>query len=366
MKYAHIILLFSIALLTSCCNEEEKPADYSKDLTDIAFNPQLYDLQVPENFPIFEQPDSNLLTVEGIELGRHLFYDPVLSKDSLMSCAGCHFQNNSFTDGRGVSPGVDEIFGTRSSMSLLNVGFFYTGLFWDGNINTLEEQALLPIEDPIELHTSWPEVVDKLQRIPSYQELFRKAFGMSDANEINKFHVAKALAQFERTIISSGESLYDRATTGRAVFSDKELDGHNIFFDEDEFLPDGQCFHCHAAPLFTDGTYLNNAITEATDWEDFPDLGRGGFTGIFTENGKFRVPTLRNIAKTAPYMHDGRFETLEEVMEHYNSGGHPSIGRSPFMDSISLTTYQTEAVIDFMHTLTDDVFLNDPRYSDPN
>ena len=360
-----IVILLLVCLIG--CNDDPGGMATGKDLRDINYNPELVDLEIPERFPIFEQPEDNLLTKDGIQLGRHLFYDPILSRDESQSCSSCHLQQGSFTDNLAVSEGVDNIAGRRSSMSLLNVGFFYTGLFWDGGVNTLEEQALLPIEDPIELHTTWPEVIVKLSDSPKYQELFRKAFGIENSAEITKELAAKAIAQFERTLISSGNSKYDRVKTGQIIFSDKEQIGHDIFFDLDPFfLPDGQCFHCHSDPLFTDGTYLNNGLTEADDFSDFDDLGRGEETGVIIENGKFRVPTLRNIVHTAPYMHDGRFETLEEVMAHYNSGGHPSIGKSPFMDSISLTEFQTEAVIDFLHTLTDEDFMSDPRYSDPN
>lgn len=362
-----ILWVLSVFLFLQCENDDPGFTPSGIDLTDIAYQPQLLELEIPDRFPIFEQPADNLLTHEGALLGRHLFYDPILSRDSTMSCSSCHLPGGSFTDNRSLSPGVEGIEGRRSSMSLLNVGFFYTGLFWDGKINTLEEQALLPVEDPIELHTTWPEVIGQLKVIPKYQELYRKAFGIENSNQITKELTAKALAQFERTLVSSGQSKYDLVKTGQEVFGDKEGIGQDIFFDLDPFnYPDGQCFHCHADPLFTDGTYLNNGLTETQSWDDFPDKGRGEVTGLFTDNGKFRVPSLRNIALTAPYMHDGRFNTLEEVMEHYNSGGHPSIGLSPFMDSIALTAFEQEAVIEFLHTLTDTTFVNDPRYANPH
>jgi len=336
------------------------------DLTNIPHDPTLKEISKPIGFPIFEQPADNLMTDEGVELGRHLFYDPILSRDSLMSCEGCHMQGGSFTDNNAVSIGVDGIAGKRSSMSLLNVGFYYDGLFWDGRSNTLEEQALLPIEDTIEFHTLWPDVIEKIQKQPRYQEMYRKAFNITNANQIDRNLTVKAIAQFERSMISSGESKYDMAQAGRYVYTDEELLGFEIFFDTNINLPDGQCFHCHAAPLLTSNEYLNNGLTEATEWNDFPDLGLGGFTGNDFDKGKFRTPTLRNIEFTAPYMHDGRFKTLEEVMEHYNSGGFLSRGKSPFMDSISLDTEQTAAVIAFMLTLSDVPFIEDPAFSDPN
>jgi len=366
MKFKATVLVSMVVLILSCGDDNPGINTNLVDLTDIVYDPDTIDLVVPEGFPIFEQPSDNPLTKDGVLLGRHLFYDPILSRDSTMSCSNCHLTSGSFTDNLATSPGVDSIFGERSSMSLLNSGFFYTGLFWDGRVNTLEEQALLPIEDPVELHTTWPEVIEKIKTIPLYQELYRKAFGINNSNQINRQLTAKAIAQFERSLVSSGESKYDRVKRGLDIFSDKELIGHDIFFDLDPFnLPDGQCFHCHADPLLTDGTYQNNGLTPAETFNDFPDKGRGEVTGVMIDNGKFRVPTLRNIALTAPYMHDGSLLTLEEVMEHYNSGGHPSIGKSPFMDSISLNTFQTEAIIEFLHTLTDTTFTKDERYSDP-
>jgi len=366
VKYFIYLSLF-VFIFISCENDNPPYTQTGIDLTHIAYNPDSLTIVVPDSFPIFEQPADNVLTADGVELGRHLFYDPLLSRDESMSCSSCHLPASGFTDNLSVSPGVDGIAGNRSSMALLNVGFFYTGLFWDGKVQTLEEQALLPVEDPIELHTTWPEVIDKLKEIPEYQERYRKAFGITNSSQIDKFLTAKALAQFERSLVSSGQSKFDLIKSGQEVFTDKETIGRDIFFDLDPFgLPDGQCFHCHAGPLFTDGTYLNNGLTEAETHDDFPDNGLGDVTGLFSDNGKFRVPTLRNIALTAPYMHDGRFNTLEEVMEHYNSGGHPSIGKSSLMDSINLNAFQQEAVIEFLHTLTDTTFVNDPRYSDPN
>lgn len=352
-------------MLSSCCNEPMSE-NIDVDLTNIPYAPVEKTIQAPVDFPIFEQPEDNKLTEDGIVLGQHLFYDPILSRDSLMTCSSCHLPEGSFTDNRKFSTGVDDIEGERSSMSLLNVGFYYTGLFWDGRVNTLEEQALLPVEDVVELHTTWPEVIVKIQKSALYQELYRKAFGITNANEITKELTAKALAQFERSIISSGQSKFDQANAGLYIYTPEELMGFEIFFDSNVNLPDGQCFHCHGGPLLTTNEFLNNGITEAENWMDFPDLGLGGHTNIEGDNGKFRVPTLRNIEFSAPYMHDGQFQTLEEVMDHYNSGGLISKGKSPFLDSIALTPIQTQAVISFMKTLSDEPFMNDPAYSNPH
>jgi len=355
-----ILLAIGTLFLSSC-------RDDVIDLTEIQYNPIPYEVNLPDGYPIFEVPADNPLTVDGVKLGRELFYDPILSVDSTMSCGSCHMQKFSFTDGLAVSPGVDGVAGKRSSMSLLDVGFFYKGLFWDGRVTTLEEQALLPIEDPIELHNTWPNVIEKFRAHQIYPELFRKAFGIEDDSEITKELAAKALAQFERTLVSSGNSKYDKVEDGRDIFTDEELMGFEIYFKEGKTgLPDGQCFHCHDVPLFTNNDFVNNGLDEAMDYSDFVDQGRGEVLGISEKNGTFRIPSLRNIEHTAPYMHDGRFNTLEEVLDHYTTGGKQSLGKDGLIDSIFLDTEQKAAVVAFLKTLSDEDFLNNPAYENPN
>ena len=357
----HISPLVALLLLLSSCKDE------GMSLEDIAYSPVPYEVVVPDTYPQLEVPADNPMTQQGVDLGRRLFYDPILSVDSTMSCASCHMQENGFTDNLAFSEGVQGLPGTRSSMSLLDVAFVMNGLFWDGRVQSLEDQALLPVEDPLELHHSWPDLEEKLSEHSSYPTLFRQAFGISNTSEIDRFLTAKAIAQFERSLVTSGQSKYDRILAGRDAPESDEALGKLIFFDEVPDLPDGQCFHCHAAPTFSDNEYHNNGIDEAAEFSDFRDLGLGGVTGVESQNGKFRTPTLRNIEHTAPYMHDGRFSTLEEVMDHYVSGGHfPSKDKSKFLDSISLDAEQKAAVIAFLKTLSDPDFLTDQRYSDPN
>lgn len=352
--------LFSLFFLASCGNDKV-------DLTDIAYNPIPYEVTMPPMYPQLENPADNPLTVDGVALGRELFYDPILSVDSTMSCSSCHLQAKAFTDGLAVSKGVDGIAGRRSSMSLVDVGFYYNGLFWDGNAANLEDQALLPVEDPIELHHMWPDVIEKFKLHSDYPELFRKAFGIETDEEITRDLATMALAQFERTLVSSGNSLYDRVERGLAVYeTDEQQMGFDIYFDKDVNLPDGQCLHCHGAPLMTDNEYRNNGLDVAPEYSDFPDQGLGAIDGVDINRGKFRTPSLRNIEHTAPYMHDGRFETLEEVLDHYISGGHPSINKDPLLDSIFLDATEKAAVIAFLKTLSDEDFLNNDAYSNPN
>lgn len=355
-------MLSLVFVLTVGCNED--PVDNSISLTDIEYNPTDFLVDVPVEFPALEIPDDNPLTTDGIRLGQHLFFDPILSADSTMSCASCHLPEAGFTDQLAVSTGIDGVAGQRSSMSLVNSGFSFNGLFWDGSIQTLEDQALLPVEDPIELHHEWQELIPDLRSIPLYQELFRKAFGISTTSEITKELAVKAIAQYERVLIS-GNSNFDKFLRSEYFFSEEEGEGFAMFFDKDPDIVDAECFHCHSASLFTDNTFRNNGLDEVQDLAEFTDLGRGGVTGNPLDNGKFRVPTLRNITLTAPYMHDGRFQTLEEVIEHYNSGGHFAPNRDPLIYELGLTDSEKSNLLAFLHTLVDTSYLSKDYITNP-
>ncbi|MFK7809420.1 MAG: cytochrome-c peroxidase [Saprospiraceae bacterium] len=364
-----------IIFLMLACNSDDEDVNTDCDpltedcsevnLTDIEYNPQPYNLEIPANFPPMEVPVDNALTVDGVELGRHLFYDPILSADSTMSCSTCHMQSMSFTDNLAVSPGIDGIAGKRSSMSLLNVGFYYTGLFWDGRSTTLEEQALLPVEDPIELHTTWPNVIEKFKAHSSYPSMFRKAFGIESPDEITKELAAKAIAQFERIMISSGKSRYDlvESATPGMFYTEQELQGRDLYFDETDEHPG--CSHCHTGALLTTNEYQNNGFQDASSYEDYEDKGHGLVTGNLVDNGKFRVPTLRNIEYTAPYMHDGSFSTLEEVIDHYAAGGFEAIGTNTLLTPFPITDEEKEALIAFIKTFSDQAFLDNPDLANP-
>ncbi len=354
---------YIILIIILGCGPEELPS--GSELLDIPFNPTEYTLDIPDHFPRMIIPQDNPLTDEGVRLGRRLFYDPILSADNTMSCSSCHFQESSFTDNLAVSVGIDGIAGRRSSMSLLDIGFNNNGLFWDGRVATLEEQALIPVEDPIELHHSWPDVIDELRAHDLYPTLFREAFGIVDTSEIVKELAAKALAQFERTLISSGQSRYDQIIDGVAVFTDEELLGHNIFFDiEPDVSRHAECGHCHNAPLFTTNEYFNNGLDD-TDGSVLTDVGRAEVTGTSFDNGKFRVPTLRNILKSAPYMHDGRFTTFDQVLDHYDSQVQFSRNVDPNLRVLNLSSSDRAALIAFIKTLEDPVFTSDERYQSP-
>ena len=368
MKIPFLTCLIISLLITCGKKTPDPPTIDSNDLTNIPFNPQTYTIPIPDSisFPKITSPTDNPLTSEGIELGRRLFYDPILSRDSGMSCASCHKQKFAFTDGLSVSKGIDSISGVRSAMSLTNIAYANKGLFWDGRAATLEDQALEPIENIVEMHDLWTNVETKLRRHADYPTRFRKAFGIAKKTDITKTLATKAIAQFERTLISSNAKI-DRIARRFTDFTDQEYDGYGLFTNIGTY-PDAQCLHCHNSPFFTANNYFNNGLDSAANLTDFKDLGRGKVTININDNGKFRAPTLRNIELTAPYMHDGRFKTLEEVMDHYASGGHYALNEDPFIPqikSINLTQKQKNSIIAFLKTLTDTTFVQNPAFANP-
>lgn len=362
ISYGSILLTVSLTFIQCVDTIDVDPS--SKDLTHIPYQPVTFSPFIPQGFPALEQPTDNLMTVDGIRLGRKLFYDPVLSVDSTISCASCHKQFNSFSDELSASQGVAGIT-TRSSMSLINVGFHYHGLFWDGRAATLEEQALVPVENPIEMGENWDNVEEKLKMHPDYPAEFRKAFGIESTSEISRELAAKALAQFERSLISGGNTRYDKFARGEIFLNESEYNGFLMFFDFDPALPDAECGHCHNAPLFGTEEYFNNGLQESADFEGFSDKGFGLFTTHATDNGKFKAPTLRNIAFTAPYMHDGSLQTLEDVVDHYNSGGKQSPNKNALLHPLGFTESQKSDLIAFLMTLTDSTILTNEAFKSP-
>ena len=369
-----ISFLFLLGLFPNCQDQDtdgEEPAVCQNcgdnDLIGGVYNPEPFDLEVPDWLPAPDIPADNPLTREGVALGRRLFYDPILSVDNTISCASCHQQEKAFTDGLAVSKGVDGREGTRSAMSLVNLAYNVKGFFWDGRSETLEEQALIPIEDHREMNESWPSVENKLRDHADYPELFRGAFGIDRKSEISRDLVVKAVAQFERTLISAN-SRYDRiAWLNEGWPTDSEERGRQLFFVEPFQQLDNHpgCSHCHGVPFFTDNLFKNNGLDSVANLQDFKDLGRGEVVGNLYDNGKFRVPTLRNVALTAPYMHDGRFSTLEEVLDQYSTGGHGVENEDANIQSFTLTEQNKKDLVAFLHMLTDTAFLKNPAFSNP-
>lgn len=360
----YFLFLISCLLFSRCHDTIDNPIVDVVDLTHIPYRPIPYLPDVPSGFPVLEQPADNPMTIDGIQLGRKLFYDPIFSIDSTISCSSCHQPTKSFTDQLAMSQGVagNTI---RSSISLLNVAFQYHGFFWDGRAATLELQALQPIENAIEMGETWENVENKLRRHTEYQTDFRKAFGIENSSMINRDLATKAISQFERTIISGGNTRYDRFARGEIFLNDNETNGYLMFFNVDPVLPDAQCGHCHTAPLFGSTDYFNNGLQESADLEGFADKGLGAITGKASDNGKFKTPTLRNLVFTAPYMHDGQFTTIQQVVEHYTSGGKFSPNKSAFLNNLHLTESQKTDLISFILTLTDSTILTNPAFKNP-
>ena len=303
-------------------------------------DPTPYELAVPAGFPAPAIPPDNPLTAEGIALGKRLFADPILSVDSTIACASCHLPAHAFADPRPFSQGVGGVT-SRNSMPLFNL-LWSPSFFWDGRAASLEDQALEPVQSPAELGEDWDRVVAKLERHAEYPALFARAFG--DA-PINRRLVVQALAQFERTLISA-DSKYDRWLAGQAAFTPREERGFLLFHTEK-----ADCFHCHVAPLFTDNEFHNNGLDL-----DPPDEGLAALSGKRLDRGKFKTPTLRNVEYTAPYMHDGRFQSLEEVVEHYDSGFHRTILTDPLLlvrPNLDLDPADKRALVAFLKTLSD-------------
>ncbi len=371
IKYIFSFFLGIIVLIA--CDKDNRPTGTpnpstpnAQDLSNIPYNPIAVELPDVFPLPVMDIPADNPLTEAGVELGRFLFYDPILSGNEKMACADCHFPQSGFTDNLAVSNGTDGIPGLRSSMSLVNAGYFTKGLFWDGRIQTLEEQALLPVEDVLELHNDWENVVEDLKQHTDYPTRFREAFGINTTEDITKELAVKAIAQFERSLLSYN-SKYDKVIRNEAFFEEDELIGFELFFDEPNDFPDAECGHCHNAPLFTVNQYFNNGLDAVDNLEDFKDKGLGSITNNPFDNGKFRAPSLRNIALTAPYMHDGRFQTLEEVIDHYNEGAHFADNIDPLIspNGLGLSEQNKKELIAFLHTLTDTSFVNNPAYQNP-
>lgn len=355
MKRGFTFFLFMLFIITfkSCKKDDEI----------LIYSPTPYNLVIPAGLPPMPIPIDNPLTVEGVELGRRLFYEELLSGNNTMSCATCHHPSMSFTDNAAVSVGIDGIAGTRNSMPLINLGW-QTSFFWDGRVNTLEEQVLHPVIDPIEMKDHWPNVVWELVQDEKYPEMFRRAFG---ERGIDSVKVSKALAQFLRIMIS-GNSRYDKMRRNELVFTTDELLGMELFNgdkDEANNIAGGDCFHCHGEPMFTSNQFHNNGLDAI-----FTDLGRGFFTNNPNDNGKFKAPSLRNIALTAPYMHDGRFENLDDVIDHYSTGLVYSTTIDPLMKfvadgGVALTTTEKNQLKAFLNTLTDNDFAVNPAFQDP-
>jgi cytochrome c peroxidase len=330
-----------------------------RSLTPYSFGDQL------RFFPPMPTAKNNQLTVEGAELGRYLFYDPILSIDSSFSCASCHRQENAFSDSpKRFSTGVNGDTLSRNTPPLFNLAW-YPQLFWDGRANSLEDQVFHPVRDTSEMNLSWENAAQRVKENDFYRQKFRDVFGNT---EIDSVLIARAIAQFERTIISAN-SKYDKVLRREDYFTPKEYEGFVIANDQTK----GDCLHCHtsdANALGTTGEMSNNGLQEAFQPEDFKDKGQGETSNNKDDIGKFKIPSFRNVALTAPYMHDGRFQTLEEVVDFYSEGVHESHNIDSKMEfahrgGVHLTEEEKESLIAFLYTMTDSTLITDEKFSSP-
>jgi cytochrome c peroxidase len=308
---------------------------------------------------------NNPATIEGVELGRYLFYDSTLSRDHSMSCASCHQQAFAFSDApHRFSQGIDGQILSRNTMPLYNLAWYPT-LFWDGRVLSIEAQVFHPVRAHNEMDLDWKTATKRIQKNKLYRRLFLKAFGTST---IDSLLIAKAIAQFERTLISNN-SKYDQVLRGEAYLTPDEYKGFELMNDQTK----GDCLHCHTTDADILGTTTklsNNGLSKALKPEDYLDKGKAEFTGKDSDVGLFRIPSLRNIAVTAPYMHDGRFKTLKEVLDFYSEGVNQSFNIDSKMEyahqgGVKLTSEEKEKIIAFLKTLTDTSFLTNPEFSNP-
>ena len=378
-KY-YLLSVVSILVFVSCKKPGEiitDPAVPTDPLAAIGLLPQPYNYasqKLPHYFfasPITDQdntPATNPITDWGATLGRVLFYDKILSVNNTVACASCHKQNFSFADDKALSIGFAGASTKRNSMALVNVRYYRNGKFlWDERGTSLETQTLLPITDQIEMGMPGLDaLIDRLKTKPYYSVLFEKAF---NSPAITSDKVGMALAQFIRSIISynskfdEGRTLINSLRSFYPNFTDQENEGKQLFFN-----PLLGCNSCHKTEAFTAAVPKNNGLDISS-----VDEGVGGIISDPSQVGNFKVPSLKNIEFTAPYMHDGRFATLEEVIEHYNSGiqPHPNLSsqlRNPADNTpirLNLTLNQKAALIAFLRTLSDRSITNDDKFSNP-
>ncbi|MGB1018131.1 MAG: cytochrome-c peroxidase [Chitinophagales bacterium] len=335
------IILFLLSFAFSSCKKDKKQTT-------------AYTLLQPYKFPVFENDVEKGITEEGIALGRRLFYDPILSGDGTMACATCHKQEDGFSDKRQFSIGIDGSVGKLQAMPIMNL-VWNEDFFWNGRSKSLENQALEPVENPIEMKAHWNIVIDKLKDDKVYQEMFDDAF---PEQEITKELAVDAIAQFEKTLISSN-SKFDKLLIGEYAMTEQEQRGRALFFSEE-----ADCFHCHTGNLMTDLSFHNNGL------DANPKPGLAAVTNNENDKGKFKTPSLRNLAATAPYMHDGRFATLDEVLDFYSSGVQVSVTIDELMKQgtnggVQLTEQEKEDLKAYLLLFNDPNFLTNPAFASP-
>lgn len=334
------LIFFLLIAFASACQKE-----------DVLSNS--YTFVKPDHFP---EPTysfhRNPITMEGFELGKQLFNDPIMSRDNSVACNNCHVKAVAFTDPQhAFSLGVEERAGIRNAPSIANMAFMKE-FMWDGGVHHLDFAPPNAIENPLEMDEKMTHVIGKLNKHGAYPALFRAAFP-DIVDTITSPYLLFALSQYQAMLVSA-TSKYDHYINGKTSLSAVELEGLQLFKQK--------CASCHSGELFTNQNYRNNGIDTA-----FADEGRARITSSPADMGKFKVPSLRNVVLTAPYMHDGRFRTLEEVLQHYAAGVKPSATLATELQQggnlgIPLTATEKSRIIAFLHTLTDYEFIQDERF----
>lgn len=363
----HVISLSTLTFIVAIIACKKDDISDNTNTTTATFDDTPYSLYTGDLEPPQIAAD-NKLTEQGVLLGKMLFYDGALSKDGTQSCASCHRQEHAFSDTNQFSTGVEGLQGKRQAMAIFNMAWNTNGFFWDGRAHLLRDQATKPIQDPLEMNESIENVITKLSAQDRYLDQFIRAFG---TNEITEERIALALEQFMNSIVSV-DSKYDRFLRGELSLSPSEERGRELFFAEfNPAFPDisgADCAHCHTGKTFENDQYMNNALD--TDAE-MQDSGRASVSGLASDMGKFKVTSLRNVAVTPPYMHDGRFKTLREVVEHYNSGLKNSSTIDPTLiyplneGGLQLSNQDIDDLVAFLKTLTDEVLLSNPEFGIP-
>jgi cytochrome c peroxidase len=351
MKLHQLALCLAAAMLLAACSKDDKTVTPPPPVGDCAA-PTPLTITVPVGFPEMTQPADNPMTVEGVELGRLLFYDPILSGDSTQACGTCHLQGLGFSDSRKFSEGIRGQFGNRHAPTIVNPSYMGDS-FWDGRVHSLEEQATKPVPNEIEMDLPWTTAIERLQKSKTYPDKFCAAFG---DKRITMQRVVKAIAQFERTFLSFN-SKYDRVQRGEDTFTPEEAAGQRIFNNER-----GDCFHCHQAPLFTTNTFHNTGLDSV-----MVDRGRYDVTGNPADMGKFKAPSLRNCMDRFVFEHDSRF-SLREAVEHYNH-----FYDGPDVDPLirvrltrkPMRVGEIDTLMTFLGTLSDPDFLTNPNLKSP-
>jgi cytochrome c peroxidase len=355
VRRVYFIALVFAALSCSEDNAVDEPVPVPVPIP--SNSPKSVTLSIPRNFP---QPvydlSVNPLTEEGIALGKMLFYDPRLSRDNTISCGSCHQQPTAFTHhGHNVSHGIDDKLGRRNSLPIQNL-VWYKNFFWDGGVHNLDLVPLNAIGNPVEMDEDTAHLMIKLQGQKRYRDAFKSAFG---SEEINSQHFLQALSQFLATMVSAN-SPYDKYIRNEGFqFTADQLEGHALFKQH--------CSSCHATDLITDQSFRNNGFSSSADL--LKDPGREEITLNPDDRGKFKVPSLRNVAYTAPYMHNGKLATLDDVMNFYSSGVKASVTLDPILNvngqlGILLSDSEKKKIIAFLMMLSDEQFLSDPRFSE--